>query len=728
MFLLPWSTGTGSEKVLPKAGKVSTGKARASPVIQIPLLNTAKRKRESDGIADQDSAPRPAKRRPDQTTHKDLRPSGIIDADKSQSRSSTGYTNGTCRELAAKPNSDTNVDFHPEESHSNMQLEAELAPQNQPNNIASSVYSKLDQKEEEAKHSTCADLSENSTNLTSLQETIESQFGLEILLKHRELRLIDQELAKCQVALEQLRRCHIIPYPATTSDPNIMLTVSTGTGPAYDARAQHPPPWGVTDGPYSRHYAQWLVPDAAFDETVPEDLPPRQAGKTLPGRASRDSKSQKTQAGTSSRAQRGSAREKLQALPHGYPEPKESKGPMIVKRSTDGRMVKLVCLDCRREDFNSAQGFINHCRIAHNRGFASHDAAAIACGEEVEMNSAGGVVGEAGGNQSSVGLVHPLIRSAHLTRANPTIATPKSKQKKPLPNSFGATQSQGSSDGASDLLNTPKPSANAFTGDDAAPSSFKPSPETPHLSALYARSGRGGDLNEMVTEAMKKPELETLFPDDFEDDDQEMEDAPEEIDGHHTLGTRGAVRGGGRLPARSGMSPAPMGRSPSNKGTGDHSRRKPGHLHTAMANSSYPRHYNPSALPAATPNYGHHSSHPDGSPADTLPTLNLSPNTIESHPAPSLVSDDGDYDNPHSDSEAPSSAVVSEDDDTLDVEVKDHEHHAMDVDEPSGSSTAELSMGKAHHGAPPPRRRAANGFGQTRVRKPQVGPRRKGGK
>ena len=50
---------------------------------------------------------------------------------------------------------------------------------------------------------------------SQVREAIESQFSLEILLKHNELRLINQELAKCQVGLEQLRRCHLIPYPTS---------------------------------------------------------------------------------------------------------------------------------------------------------------------------------------------------------------------------------------------------------------------------------------------------------------------------------------------------------------------------------------------------------------------------------------------------------------------------------------------------------------------------------
>lgn len=50
---------------------------------------------------------------------------------------------------------------------------------------------------------------------------------------------------------------------------------------------------------------------------------------------------------------------------------------------------RLECLDCKRSDFSSAQGFINHCRIAHQREYASHEAAAFACGQTVEETDEG---------------------------------------------------------------------------------------------------------------------------------------------------------------------------------------------------------------------------------------------------------------------------------------------------------------------------------------------------
>lgn len=70
MFLLPWSSGTGSDKVLPREGKVPTTKPRTSPVIQIPLLNKAKRKRENDGKANENVEIRSIKRRtPEEAPH-----------------------------------------------------------------------------------------------------------------------------------------------------------------------------------------------------------------------------------------------------------------------------------------------------------------------------------------------------------------------------------------------------------------------------------------------------------------------------------------------------------------------------------------------------------------------------------------------------------------------------------------------------------------------------------
>ncbi|KAJ5494660.1 hypothetical protein N7463_010747 [Penicillium fimorum] len=256
-------------------------------------------------------------------------------------------------------------------------------------------------------------------SVTRLRETITAQLSLEVLLKHNELRLIDQEIAKCQVALEQLRRCGEIPYPGSRV-AGVSSDVSSGTGasvlaPGNGPAPMSPAPWGVTEGPYARHYARWLLPDPRFDGgDVDSGM---LANSLVEGRSTRGNPGEMGMLAGKSRPQRGSTGAKHTALSTGYPVVKEKSGPMLIRRKSDGVLVKLVCLDCRRDNFSSTQGFINHCRIAHNRNFASHDAAAMACGQSVQVDDAGIVVGgsaEPTANATTPGYVHPLIRSTHV--------------------------------------------------------------------------------------------------------------------------------------------------------------------------------------------------------------------------------------------------------------------------------------------------------------------------
>ncbi|MCJ1454965.1 hypothetical protein MMC28_005318 [Mycoblastus sanguinarius] len=529
-----------------------------------------------------------------------------------------------------------------------------------------------------------------------LRESIESQFGLEILLKHKELRLIDQEFAKCQTALEQLRRCQVVPYPAMSSDFENMQAVISGSGPVFHNRARHAPPWGVSNGPYSRHYERWLIPDSVFDEGVDTMQTQRAGGKTLPDRATRGSKGEKGSLASKSRSQRGSNSARLKALPHGYPEPKEEKGPMIVKRSSDGRMVKLVCLDCRRSNFNSAQGFINHCRIAHTRQFLSHDAAIEASGEEIDMDAEGGL-GEVNGPQgtASVGLVHPLIReAAHLARASPitpSISSPSSRRRKS--HSAAASNNPPMTDQKNaSLVSTPRQPSHTFSHTTAP---FNPSPQTPHLSALMAKLGRGGDLDELVIEARKRPGIDLTLSSD-EEDDQVEEDAPEETDAFQSHSTRGVLRGG-EISCRLTRSP-PSEQTPTHPGFSNASR-KPEYLRNIHGHPTYPSPYRPD---------DHHDQEDHDTPMlDHNTPLNLSPNTIESHTAPSLVSDDGDYENTHSESEAPSSAEPDDEEDHyIHAEVIDHD----DMDLGEGSSAApdhHLAFAGKPHGPATGRRLSA---------------------
>jgi len=496
----------------------------------------------------------------------------------------------------------------------------------------------------------------------SLGDVIQSQIGLEILVRHNELRLIEQEIAKCQIALEQLRRCTEIPYPGI----QLSRAVADGKGPALRSAysvplPQSPAPWGVTDGPYSRHYAKWLIPDPAFDGgyATPPVVAQTPAGKRLmQGRSTRGSFPEMESGPGSSRRRGGT----LQALSNGYPQPKD-RGHVIQKRKSDGKLVKLVCLDCGKDDCSSAQGFINHCRISHNRNFASHDAAAEACGRPVEVDEAGAVLGGDSQDPSMSGLIHPLVRTAHLLKPKeesrgPATPTPRSGPS-PAPLVTNAAHARHEND-----------SPMSFSHSD-----YKASPLTPHLSAFIQSQGLGLNLSDLVADA------KTEVPrDDFSDEEDESVDIAAEADeteapfpGRHPpiAGTRQVAwtNLSPHLGSKSANSKSITSATPSTDGADESTKPLPA--------SSAPTHPH-LKIPTLIPPRGD-----DGDVFEPSPTN-------ESNQAPSLVDDDEDYEAP-----SPSSSEsVSEDLEEGDVafEVQD--------DESSGPSTRSETTESDFHGAP----------------------------
>ncbi|KAL9070857.1 MAG: hypothetical protein Q9161_004648 [Pseudevernia consocians] len=667
MYLLSWSSSARNDKVLKEKANIMPTQQQRPPMTQIPLFNKMKRKR-SDGSPASPLLECPSpKRRTETMSHVEIPAAelqrGIL----------------PCQE-----------DQHDRESESNQKRQGQILNEmqweraNKSTHLQNRPSDKVTHSNFDHHDSDTGSLSKTMTAPAALCEAIEAQFSLEILLKHRELRLIEQEFAKCQIALEQLRRCQIFPYPALSSTLEGMQAASTGSGAAYDNRAQYAPPWGVANGPYTRHYERWLIPDSAFDVSVADHTQtPTLGGDLVLERATRGSKAEKGSVAGKSRSQRGSNSARLKALPHGYPEPKEEKGPMIVKRSSDGKMVKLVCLDCRRSNFNSAQGFINHCRIAHSRQFLSHDAAIEASGEEVDMDMEGGL-GESSNSQASAsaGLVHPLIRSA-LAQPTPADSATLSSRRKKSQSAAAPKAQLPTALSSVEAISTPCRAGFGMPEHRKTdPVPFNPSPQTPHLSALFARVGRGGDLNEMVAQAKTSPEIDLSLSSDDEDEQEEVSPA-EQIGASQSRSTRGVVQGG-YLPACVTISPTPLERSP---------------IHQGISSNSYRA--NP--LPSMNGHYGYQSPyhgrnhHQDpGMPMhDNASPFNLSPNTIESHTAPSLVSDDGDYENTHSESETPSSGEADDDEDHyIHAEMIDHDE--MDLGE--GSSHAHhLSLGGKPH-------------------------------
>jgi hypothetical protein len=479
-----------------------------------------------------------------------------------------------------------------------------------------------------------------------VQETIETQLGLEILLKHKELRLVNQELAKCQVALEQLRRCHLIPYPTSQDTSEAKLNVMNGTGGALPVKGSVPqwaPAYGVTDGPYARHYSKWLIPDPSFDGEQVEwhrMSEGSRAGKTIPeGRATRHSFAEGSTPGSKSRSQRGSAGQKLQALSNGYPQARGKAGPCVLKRA-DGQMVKLVCIDCKREDFSSTQGFINHCRIAHRRDFKSHEEAAVASGQAIEVDEVGGIVGEEKTPTVATGLVHPLIRTAPADKTAYASLITRIETSMDL---YRQGKLPGVKEIPTSLLSTPNVSSPRTST--SLNSNFVPSADTPHLSNLMRMKGFNGNLTDFVGDAKK-----SVHYDEFSshDEDSEAEQPPQNSSNSPAPAMR--------KPFGAAMSTAPFKRPMSSKGAEGQQPRMPSGISPCLSH----------ALPAINstpimPSVRQHThliniqtpSHSDTSKRrhDDMdiemlhsPSIHdLSPNTIASNNAPSLVSDDGEY-------------------------------------------------------------------------------------
>jgi hypothetical protein len=501
---------------------------------------------------------------------------------------------------------------------------------------------------------------DTATGTRRLRDAIESQFSLEILLKHEELRLINQELAKCQTAMEQLRRCHLIPYPLAQGTPESMQHISNGTGPAL-SQGRHVPQWaapyGITDGPYTRHYSKWLIPDASFDGIQDDwrrSFDGSRAGKSvLEGRSTRNSIGD-VSATTSKSRSRDSTGQKLHAIPSGYPQPKDKSGPCILKRG-DGQVVKLVCIDCKRENFSSTQGFINHCRISHSRNFQSHEQAAIASGHPIELNETGGIVGE---EKAPVGdgLVHPLIRSAPTDREAYVALLAHIETSVAM---FNEGKLPGVTSIPTSATSTPM----------AADKNFVPSPETPYLSNLMRSKGFGCSLTEIVGEAKAPVDFDELSSND-EDSDEGESPSQLPVNG---IDSNDSPLPGMRMPARTAMSPAPFGRPGSSKGI--EANRNPGisprlsYAAPVINNASTSSHKKPAPLQVGN----HHGfESPDTDDVDMMGPVDFSPNTVASNNAPSLVSDDGEYDE-GDDAESVTSEPEDEESDVAEIDIEDGE-------------------------------------------------------
>ncbi|KAI9811619.1 MAG: hypothetical protein M1827_005368 [Pycnora praestabilis] len=711
MFRFPWSSDPGGEKAaVDRIAGVLAPKPRLTHVVDIPMLNKLKRKRaENDDSIEARIQRTPASKREANIDGciAQRESDGVeeIVIEESSRKEPDGEDIVTEESLGKEKGTDkTYLENRKTSEGAKSSSQAHVFQARTKTSGMSEIWVGTSPLLSPSRTTTDRQTAGTDTSaFTQLQQTIEAQFSLEILLKHNELRLIDQELAKCQIALEQLRRCQEIPYPATSNLGTNQENVSAGTGPAVklqneETQPNSPAPWGVADGPYTRHYAKWLIPDPKFDGGKSTDESVHDSaigGKGIAaGRTTRGSFTEYNTATNVSRSQRGSVGSKLHALSSGYPPSREKAGPLIAKRASDGQFVKLVCLDCEREDFSSRQGFLNHCRIAHRRNLESHEAAAEACGQVVETNVAGGLVGSVDNgttNGAALGFVHPLIKSASTAK---TASTSPRKSKSQLSLDELKVVSSASSNGLKSRKDTSALHASSTPANkpqlkprttNAEASPLVPSPKIPHLSALMHRKGFGGDLVDMVDQAKTKLQLDiysSAEEGEAEDEDrfgqkpQEFRDRGQQRFPRRALGgydglcdetDSSALLNGARMPVRAGMSPAPLDRPSSRKGL-DKPTRKPGVIGGISPRASYATPVSLASTISVFQPRKHNNQ--DISLVNGSPELHFSPNTVDSHNAPSLVSDDDEYE-AHSDFEHLSSAEAEDEDRFLAIEVED---------------------------------------------------------
>ncbi|KAF1967617.1 hypothetical protein BU23DRAFT_288375 [Bimuria novae-zelandiae CBS 107.79] len=578
--LASWGTESPSDKIMEKS---ALHKSKPMPVVEIPsFLKQIKRKRTDSPEPATASAPTPAhavKKWKD--AQGEVRLAAITPANADR---------GSFVEVMA-------VESSREQTPAVTPAEVlDARPKAQPSKREGSSKSKVAKAQKPTvkleASSTEIPAPTMTPSLTALQQSIEAQINYEILLKHNELRLIEQELAKCQVSLEQLRRCSLIPFPGTDGPSQ---DVSMGVGAARQPQSgytepQYAAPWGVTDGPYTRHYAKWLISDFKFDSVSERALAQQAHGYfgMDEGRATRGSFAEFGSTGKARTSRTSTGTLKLPALGEN-PAPAPKIDPLLHKRSDNGQWVRLYCAACGHSNFSNTQGFLNHCRIKHNQVFKSHDAAAIACGVPVDVTEAGNPVAATEPTTTPAttpavsfpvltnpGFVHPLVRS------NPP------ELAKQVHRDFSAPR---------DAVKSPPP----------VKSNMTESSSTPHLTALLQQRGFNCDLKGLVDTARTKVDLDAVEASDDDPVDSAMQTPvaakPNQL---------------ARLPV-SAPNAAPASKAPSARpGSKGHS-------------DGHPR------LPLT---FSTHVSH--GHDRHILSPVDLSPHAVESNPG--LVSDHDDDD------------------------------------------------------------------------------------
>ncbi|KAF2840677.1 hypothetical protein M501DRAFT_1014683 [Patellaria atrata CBS 101060] len=617
LFSLWQPADAAGDKMMEKAAYV---KSRQMPVVEIPYIQTFKRKRTETLERDVSPEVHFTKKWKLQSSIAPPVESVIHLSHASQAAVSddlAGTHMDNMEIIQDKPASPTHVDATVKQT--------EAAPDDGTSSLSATPHQPIASIDINNITSKLFAMDRELTEREMLEETISQQFDQEILLRHEELRLIELELAKCQIALEQIRRCTLIPYPGSTC-PSV--DVSNGVGlslppqPGY-SEPLDPAPWGVTDGPYTRHYAKWLIPDARFDSVQLPD------GSSMPyspyeGRSTRGH-------GTETSRQRASCVSRQQPVQE-PPRDRNNFDNLILRRKSDGHWVRLYCHHCQKPDFCNVQGFLNHYRIKHQTRFQSHNEAAENCGIELADDEvpASVIARELAGPQPS----ESKRKTANAFPGSST-GTPAKPPKAPRLQIMSQQPLKGVSPSSTISPSTPvsqvatpvvpEPRVTIAPKKTVPPT---PSASVPHLCSLLSRAQFQGDLNQLISTSRQKVDLTAVTPIEYEEGETPTLQIQQQ---EFPLST----------PTNQQLSRMPMNKRPeSSKGMKGSSARLPN------SSSAGPSRHVPPQLGNSRRNGGR-----DDRMIPESPNMELSPHTVESNPG--LVSDHDDDEDDYEGSEAP---------------------------------------------------------------------------
>ncbi|KAH3678440.1 hypothetical protein WICMUC_001457 [Wickerhamomyces mucosus] len=194
-----------------------------------------------------------------------------------------------------------------------------------------------------------------------IRQNMIDQVNIEILLKHREYNLVQKELSKVTNQIDIMRKLHDDPNYSKFIDNLINFQNKAeleynNTSCNTSMSGYGPVPMSSNGGNGSLEFSSYSLRKSSVRSI--ED-PPRVHRTSYGGI---------------------------------HPIVDANGNKICVHKRSDGVIVKVECPSCGRTDFGSAQGFLNHSRLAHQVEYKSQDHAALMCGivlPEIEQDELG---------------------------------------------------------------------------------------------------------------------------------------------------------------------------------------------------------------------------------------------------------------------------------------------------------------------------------------------------